>query len=103
MTRSQAGPSSTASLRTPRRSVLRALVRATTPPSLMLADQGAAGMTLLTLSLNDLHAAGVHNAQVVNGLALFVGGLGQLLAGLWEVAAGNTLAATAFLGYGNFW
>lgn len=40
---------------------------------------------------------------VVLGLALFYGGLGQLLAGMWEFAKGNTFGALAFTSYGAFW
>lgn len=37
------------------------------------------------------------------GLAFAFGGLCQLLAGMWEFRAGNTLGATAFTSYGAFW
>jgi uncharacterized protein len=40
---------------------------------------------------------------IVVGLALFYGGLGQLLAGIQEFRAGNTFGATAFCSYGGFW
>ncbi|KAB5593562.1 hypothetical protein CTheo_3028 [Ceratobasidium theobromae] len=43
----------------------------------------------------------VPNAVV--GMAMGVGGLCQLLAGMWEFAAGNTFGATAFSMYGGFW
>ncbi|KAF8266383.1 GPR1/FUN34/yaaH family-domain-containing protein [Lactarius quietus] len=36
-------------------------------------------------------------------MALFYGGLGQFLAGMWEFATGNTFGATAFTSYGAFW
>jgi uncharacterized protein len=36
-------------------------------------------------------------------MALGVGGLTQLLAGMWEFACGNTFGATAFSSYGGFW
>ncbi|KAH9021654.1 GPR1/FUN34/yaaH family-domain-containing protein [Lactarius deliciosus] len=36
-------------------------------------------------------------------MALFFGGLGQFLAGMWEFATGNTFGATAFTSYGAFW
>ncbi|CAJ0839871.1 16685_t:CDS:2 [Entrophospora sp. SA101] len=53
----------------------------------------------------------VHNAgsptivipNIVVGLALFYGGLVQLLAGMWEFKTGNTFGATAFSSYGGFW
>lgn len=37
------------------------------------------------------------------GLALFYGGLVQLLAGMWEFKTGNTFGAVAFSSYGGFW
>jgi uncharacterized protein len=40
---------------------------------------------------------------VVIGLALFYGGLVQLIAGVQEFRAGNTFGATAFCSYGGFW
>jgi succinate-acetate transporter protein len=40
---------------------------------------------------------------VVLPLALFYGGLAQLLAGMWEFRKGNTFGATAFCSYGAFW
>jgi succinate-acetate transporter protein len=43
------------------------------------------------------------SASAVVGLALFYGGLGQLLAGMWEFRNGNTFAAAAFASYGCFW
>jgi uncharacterized protein len=40
---------------------------------------------------------------IVLGLALFYGGLVQLVAGVQAFRAGNTFAATAFCSYGGFW
>lgn len=40
---------------------------------------------------------------VVLPLALFYGGLVQLLAGMWEFKKANTFGATAFSSYGAFW
>lgn len=42
-------------------------------------------------------------ASVVVGLALFYGGLVQLIAGVQEFRANNTFGATAFCSYGGFW
>src|SRR5260221_658781 len=42
-------------------------------------------------------------ASVVVGLALFYGGVVQLVAGIQEFRAGNTLGATAFCSYAGFW
>jgi len=36
-------------------------------------------------------------------LALFYGGLAQIIAGVWEYAVANTFHATAFISYGAFW
>src|SRR3989440_3502873 len=40
---------------------------------------------------------------IVVGLAIFYGGIVQVLAGLQEFRAGNTFGATAFCSYGGFW
>ena len=36
-------------------------------------------------------------------LALFYGGIAQLLAGMWEFRKDNTFGALAFTSYGAFW
>ncbi|KDQ51394.1 hypothetical protein JAAARDRAFT_41243 [Jaapia argillacea MUCL 33604] len=59
--------------------------------------------TTLVLSLINASARSVTTPNVVVGLALFTGGLAQLLAGMWEFAVGNTFGATAFSSYGAFW
>jgi succinate-acetate transporter protein len=41
--------------------------------------------------------------NVVIGMALFYGGLTQLLCGMWGFRFGNTFAATVFGTYGSFW
>ncbi|KAL5534963.1 hypothetical protein ACEPAF_3054 [Sanghuangporus sanghuang] len=59
--------------------------------------------TTFILSLVNVNARGVSTPNVVVGMALACGGLAQLLAGMWEFAAGNTFGATAFSSYGAFW
>jgi len=59
--------------------------------------------TTLILSFINASTDNVTTPNIVVGMALFVGGLCQLLAGMWEFAAGNTLGATAFSSYGGFW
>jgi succinate-acetate transporter protein len=59
--------------------------------------------TTLVLSLYNTHARHIDTPNVVVGMALFYGGLAQLLAGMWEFATGNTFGATAFSSYGGFW
>ncbi|KAG0175538.1 hypothetical protein DFQ28_008881 [Apophysomyces sp. BC1034] len=65
----------------------------------------AFALTTFVLSLHNagagVPAAGPSN--VVVGLAIFYGGVTQLLAGMWEFKTGNTFGATAFSSYGGFW
>ncbi|KAG9287090.1 hypothetical protein G9A89_000984 [Geosiphon pyriformis] len=63
----------------------------------------AFALTTFVLSLYNVNAGNVKNPQVVVGLALFYGGLIQLLAGMWEFKKGNTFGSTAFSSYGGFW
>jgi succinate-acetate transporter protein len=75
--------------------------------STTVADPAALGlagfaMTTFVLSLaNTGLIAGAGTA--VLGLALFYGGIAQLLAGMWEFVKGNTFGAVAFSSYGAFW
>lgn len=73
-----------------------------------IADPGAlglAGFALTTFMLSMVNAnwinAGVEPA--VFGMALMMGGIAQLLAGMWEFRSGNAFGATAFTSYGAFW
>ncbi|EIM91761.1 uncharacterized protein STEHIDRAFT_46589 [Stereum hirsutum FP-91666 SS1] len=61
--------------------------------------------TNLILSLYNCNTHGTSSARpnIVVGMALFCGGLAQLLAGMWEFAVGNTFGATVFSSYGAFW
>ncbi|KAI0055325.1 Gpr1 family protein [Artomyces pyxidatus] len=59
--------------------------------------------TTLILSLFNVQARHITTPNLVVGMALFCGGLAQLLAGMWEFAVGNTFGATAFSSYGAFW
>ncbi|MCO5601590.1 hypothetical protein L7F22_055713 [Adiantum nelumboides] len=67
---------------------------------------GAFALTTFVLSCYNVGIFGVSTTDPVNvitGLALFYGGLAQILAGMWEFAVGNTFGATAFTSYGAFW
>ncbi|KAF9044468.1 FUN34 transmembrane protein [Panaeolus papilionaceus] len=59
--------------------------------------------TTLMLSLYNLQVRSITHANVVVGMAIFCGGLAQLLAGMWEFPKGNTFGASAFTSYGAFW
>jgi succinate-acetate transporter protein len=65
-------------------------------------DRDGAGTTFF-LSVVNTNMLGASVQTVVLGLALFYGGLAQLLAGMWEFAKGNTFGALAFTSYGAFW
>ena len=66
---------------------------------------GLAGFALTTFLLSLWNGGILAGSDVlaVIGLAVFYGGLAQLLAGMWEFRSGNTFGATAFSSYGAFW
>lgn len=75
-------------------------------PGAWIADPAPLGLgafALTTFVLSVINAGIVNAEPVVFGLALAYGGIGQLLAGMWEFAKGNTFGATAFSSYGAFW
>ncbi|KAK5778711.1 hypothetical protein RI543_004382 [Arxiozyma heterogenica] len=61
------------------------------------------GLTTFVLSMFNAHAQGVEIPNVVVGLAIFYGGLVQLIAGIWEIALENTFGGTALCSFGGFW
>ncbi|KAF2279370.1 glyoxylate pathway regulator [Westerdykella ornata] len=63
----------------------------------------AFALTTFVLSLINVGARGIHHPNLVVALAFGYGGLVQLLAGMWEMAVGNTFGATALSSYGGFW
>ncbi len=67
------------------------------------APLGLCAFALTTFVLSAHNAGLFATPTIVIGLALFYGGLAQLLAGMWEFKTGNTFGATAFSSYGAFW
>ncbi|KAI1823199.1 GPR1/FUN34/yaaH family-domain-containing protein [Xylaria intraflava] len=63
----------------------------------------AFALTTFVLSLINLNTRDVTQPNIVLSLAFGYGGLVQLLAGMWEMAVGNTFGATALSSYGGFW
>lgn len=63
----------------------------------------AFALTTFVLSMVNARAMGITTPNIVVGLALFYGGLVQLLAGMWEIALDNTFGGTALSSYGGFW
>src|SRR5215467_12475260 len=64
---------------------------------------GLSAFALTTFVLSTANAGLYTGASGVVGLALFYGGLAQLVAGIMEFRTGNTFGATAFCSYGAFW
>jgi succinate-acetate transporter protein len=68
------------------------------------AGLGLAAFALTTFVLSFANAGWIPGGGVsVLGLALFYGGIAQVIAGVWEFANKNTFGATAFTSYGAFW
>ena len=64
------------------------------------------GTTTMLAGLSNLpspYVDGFVNNWVVFGMAVFFGGLAQLIAGFVALRKGNMFAGTAFVGYGAFW
>lgn len=74
-----------------------------------IADPGPLGLAafaMTTFCLSVFNAHLITDAKleaVVLPLALFYGGLAQLLAGMWEFKKANTFGALAFTSFGAFW
>ena len=75
---------------------------AAAPPVADPAPLGLAAFALTTFMLSGHNANFIPDLMWV-GLALFYGGLTQLLAGMWEFRNNNTFGSTAFSTYGGFW
>jgi len=77
--------------------------------SVAVANPGPLGLSAFALTTFVLSATNaglipvVSGLAIVVGLALFYGGIAQILAAMWEFRNGNTFAATAFTSYGAFW
>ncbi len=59
------------------------------------------GMTTILLNLHNTGLIPLSMMIIAMGIAL--GGLAQLIAGIFEFRNGNTFAGTAFIAYGSFW
>ena len=74
------------------------------------APLGLIGFGMTTLLLGAINAGFITAArdrlparQRCPGNGIAFGGVGQILAGMWEFKVGNTFGATAFTSYGLFW
>jgi succinate-acetate transporter protein len=73
------------------------------PPPADPAPLGLAAFALTTFLLSASNAGWTDGGAAWLGFAFAYGGLGQLLAGMWEFRKGNVFGATAFSTYGAFW
>ncbi|KAF1817376.1 glyoxylate pathway regulator [Eremomyces bilateralis CBS 781.70] len=78
------------------------------PPPRTLANPAPLGLsafalTTFVLSVIQMGTRSILEPNIVVALAYGYGGLVQLLAGMWEMACGNTFGATALSSYGGFW
>jgi len=81
------------------------------PPAADPAPLGLGAFALTTFVFSLVNAGIIQQGedpaqQIVNlflPLALFYGGLAQLIAGLFEFRTGNTFALTGFVSFGAFW
>ncbi|MDV0445411.1 Succinate-acetate/proton symporter SatP [Methanimicrococcus sp. At1] len=64
---------------------------------------GLTGFSLATLTLSFHNMGIVPENLTVIAMAIFVGGLAQLLAGMMAWKKGNTFETVAFTGFGVFW
>src|SRR5499427_4954358 len=64
---------------------------------------GAFALTTFLLSAANAGWMGSASGDAWLGYAFAYGGLGQLLAGMWEFRNRNVFGATAFSSYGGFW
>lgn len=66
---------------------------------------GLAGFALTTfiLSMSNAHLVPAALGALFVPLAIFYGGIAQVLAGMWEFKKNNTFGAVAFTTYGSFW
>ena len=69
------------------------------------APLGLAAFAATTFMLSVFNAGlmGESGEPIVFGMALFMGGIAQFAAGMWEFRTGNTFGAVAFTSYGAFW
>ncbi len=76
-----------------------------TAPAADPAPLGLAAFALTTFLLSAFNAGWMTKASGLAwlGYAFAYGGLGQLLAGMWEFRNRNVFGATAFSTYGGFW
>lgn len=64
---------------------------------------GLMGFGMTTVLLNVHNAGFIEMSIMILAMGIMMGGLLQMIAGLWEFKHGNTFAGTAFMAYACFW
>ena len=64
---------------------------------------GLLGFGMTTILLNVHNAGLIPLSIMIIAMGVALGGLAQLIAGIFEMKQGNTFAGTAFIAYGAFW
>lgn len=59
------------------------------------------GMTTILLSFSNVSLFPVNS--VIIGMAIFYGGIAQIISGVFEFKKGHSFTGTAFVSYGSFW
>jgi succinate-acetate transporter protein len=67
------------------------------------APLGLSAFALTAFVLSCANAGFISAPHIVLGLALFYGGIVQIVAGIWDLRNGNTFGATLFCSFGAFW
>ena len=75
------------------------------PAAINPAPLGLCAFALTTFVLSAFNAQlfPAVGATILIGIALFYGGIAQMLAGMWEFRVGNTFGGVVFTSYGAFW
>src|SRR5512142_2546576 len=63
----------------------------------------AFALTTFLLSVFNAKIIPAAGEPILIGIALFYGGIAQMLAGMWEFRVGNTFPGVVFTSYGAFW
>ena len=64
---------------------------------------GLAGFGMTTILLSIHNTGCFPMASAIMAMAVFYGGIAQIMAGIMEFKKGNTFGMTAFISYGSFW
>jgi uncharacterized protein len=78
-------------------------VEVVAPPVANPGPLGLSAFALTAFVLSCVNAGFISAPHIVVGLALFYGGIVQIVAGIWDLRNGNTFGATMFCSFGAFW